>query len=130
MVLIGALIVQYVLGMYVNLFVSFPQNAIQRQLWEFAWSQPSVAAHIILAILILLGAIVILVRAILSKNRTWIIATSVGLIAILAAGSSGATFISSQGDLYSYAMSLAFLVSILSYAWGLFNSPRSENASL
>ena len=117
-----ALVVQYALGMYVNLYISFPQNATEGQLWEFAWSQKPLAAHIILALLILLGAIVALVRAILYKNKTWIIADSVGLVAILAAGASGATFIPSQVDLYSYSMSLAFLIAILAYAWRLFGS--------
>jgi hypothetical protein len=119
MVLLGALIVQYALGMYVNLFVSFPHNATDGQLWEFAWSQKPLAAHIVLAILILLGAIVLCVRAALYKNRKWIIASSVGLLAVLAAGASGATFIPSQTGAYSYSMSLAFLVAIFSYAWGL-----------
>lgn len=119
MLLLGALIVQYMLGMYVNLFVSFPENATDGQLWEFAWSQKPLAMHILLAILILLGAVVALVRAALYKNKKWIVANSIGLAAILAAGASGAVFIPSQTDAYSYAMSLAFLVAILSYAWGL-----------
>ncbi|HEV8666492.1 MAG TPA: hypothetical protein VN665_01415 [Candidatus Paceibacterota bacterium] len=126
MFLIGALVVQYALGMYVNLFVSFPENATDGQLWEFAWSQPPLAAHIILAILLLLGAIVALVRAVLYKNKGWIIANTVGLLAILAAGASGASFIPSQGDIYSYSMSLAFLAAMLAYALGLLSSPRSE----
>ena len=125
-----ALVIQYALGMYVNLFVSFPENANEGQLWEFAWSQTPLAAHIILAILILLGAIVALVRALLHKNRTWIIANSIGLVAVLAAGASGAIFIPSQTDLYSYSMSLAFLIAILAYAWGLFNSRSAEFGSL
>jgi len=119
-VLMGALIVQYVLGMYVNLFLTFPNNATEGQLWEFAWSQPPLAAHIILAILILIGAIALCIRAIHYKNRRWIIASSLGLVAILAAGASGATFIPSQIDWYSYSMSIFFLAAILSYGWSLF----------
>jgi hypothetical protein len=118
--LLVALVIQYALGMYVNLLVSFPETANEGQLWEFAWSQDPLAAHIILAILILLGAIVALVRALVYKNKKWVVASSIGLIAVLAAGASGASFIPSQVDLYSYSMSLAFLVAILAYAWGLF----------
>jgi hypothetical protein len=129
MLLAGALVVQYALGMYVNLFVSFPESAADGQLWEFAWSQKPLAAHIILAILILLGAIVALVRAALYRNKKWVIANSIGLVAILAAGASGASFIPSQVDLYSYAMSLAFLIAILAYAWGLFSSRQRANAA-
>jgi hypothetical protein len=118
--LIAALVLQYALGMYVNLFVPFPDNATAGQLWEFAWAQKPLAAHILLAIIILLGAIALLVRAVLYKNKKWIVASSVGLLAILAAGASGAQFIPSQTDLYSYSMALAFLIAILAYAWGLF----------
>lgn len=130
MFLWGALIVQYALGMYVNLFVSFPNNATEGQLWEFAWSQPSLAAHIILAILILLAAITLCIRAIRSKDRRWIVASSIGLLAVLAAGVSGAAFIPSQSNAYSYSMSLMFLIAILSYAWILFTSRRMEMTSV
>lgn len=117
--LVVALIVQYALGMYVNLFVAFPENASAGQLWEFAWSQKPLAAHIILAILILLGAIVCLIRSLVYKNKKWVIASSIGLLAILAAGGSGAVFIPSQTGLYSYAMSLMFLIAIFAYVWAL-----------
>jgi hypothetical protein len=121
-VLIGALIVQYAFGMYVNLYVSFPDTAAtEGQLWEFAWSQPALATHIVLAILILLGAIVLCVRAARAKNPTWIWCSLIGLLAILAAGASGASFIPSQLNLYSYAMSLAFLIAFLAYAWAFFS---------
>jgi hypothetical protein len=130
MFLWGALVVQYALGMYVNLFVSFPANATEGQLWEFAWAQPSLAAHIILAILILLAAITLCVRGIRSKNRQWIITSSIGLAAVLAAGASGATFIPTQTDLYSYSMSLAFLIAIFAYAWALFSSRLNPSTSV
>jgi hypothetical protein len=126
MFLLGALLIQYALGMYVNLFISFPQNVTEGQLWEFAWSQKPLAAHILLAILILLGAIVALVRAVLYKHKKWIIANSIGLVGVLAAGASGAVFIPSQTNAYSYSMSLAFLVAILSYAWGLLGSKQTN----
>lgn len=116
-----ALVVQYALGMYVNLFVTFPENATQSQLWEFAWSQKSLASHILLAFLILFGAIVLAIRAVRFKNVIWIRASGIGLLAVLAAGASGATFIPSQSDIYSYFMSLAFLIAILSYMWGIFS---------
>lgn len=127
-VLVCALVVQYALGMYVNLYVSFPDGLAGGQLWEYAWSQTPLGAHIVLAILILLGAIVCLVRALIFKNRTWTIASVVGLLAIIAAGGSGAIFIPLQADLYSYAMSLAFLVAILSYAWALFSRTEKRIA--
>ncbi|MDE2213430.1 MAG: hypothetical protein KGJ34_02790 [Patescibacteria group bacterium] len=127
MVLIGALIVQYALGMWVNLYVSFPQSATEGQLWEFAWSQVPLASHIILAFLILIGAIVLCVRSFYYRLRVWKISSTIGLIAILLAGGSGATFIPSQTALYSYSMSLWFLVALFSFGWGLYvTSPHQK----
>lgn len=120
MFLLGALVVQYALGMYVNLYTSFPNNATAGMLWEFAWSQWPLASHIILAILLLLGAVLLCVRAILYKDKKWIIGSVVGLLGILAAGGSGAIFIPSQMNAYSYSMSLSFLIAFGAYFWVLF----------
>ena len=38
-----ALTVQYILGMIANLFVQFPDTTVEGQLWEFAWTQISLA---------------------------------------------------------------------------------------
>lgn len=122
----GALVVQYALGMYVNLFVTFPDNATQTQSWEFARSQPALLAHIILAALILIGAIVLCIRSARYRSKSWIWASLIGLLAVLAAGASGAQFIPTQTDLYSYSMSLAFLIAFLSYGWGLYVSRRRD----
>lgn len=126
LVLMGALVVQYALGMYVNLFVAFPESGTEGQLWEFAWSQPALAAHIILAFLILFGAIAFCIRAARRRNKALIWSSLVGLLAVFAAGASGATFVPSQTDLYSYSMSLAFIIAFLSYGWSLYASKPEQ----
>jgi hypothetical protein len=125
--LLVGLVMQYALGMYVNLFVSFPDGLNEGQLWEFAWSQPALAAHIVLAILIFLGGIVLCIRAYLQQDKRWIWASFVGLLAVLAAGASGASFIPTQGDIYSYSMALFFIVAFGAYAWGLFGGVRASS---
>ncbi len=117
--LLGSLVVQYALGMYVDLFVAFPEGADEGHLWGFAWSQPALAAHIILALLIFLGAIVLCIRAARRRSKLWIWSSFVALLAIVAASVSGSTFIPSQTDIYSYSMALAFIVAGLAYGWGL-----------
>jgi heme A synthase len=120
--LITGLSLQYLLGMYTNLFVQFPEHGNPGQYWEFAWKQLPVALHILLALGLLIGAIGLLIRSIKQKNKKWIITAAVGAITILAAGLSGARFIPSQEDILSFSMAVAFIIAILSYCWGIYTS--------
>jgi hypothetical protein len=120
--MIFALAVQYILGMITNLFVQFPDTTVEGQLWGFAWTQVSEAAHIILGLLLFVGGLVLLIRSISSKNRTWTVAASTGLAGILVAIYGGVMFIPTQNDPYSLVMSIAFIVSLLAYGWGVYVS--------
>jgi hypothetical protein len=126
LVLIGMLIVQYAVGMYIDLFVPFPEGQVGDQLWGFAWSQAPIAIHIILALLIFAGAVVLCIRAARTRERVWLWASGIGFLAILAAGGSGASFIPSQDDIFSYSMALAFLVAVFAYGWGIYEEVRSR----
>ena len=117
-----ALTVQYILGMIANLFVQFPDTTVEGQLWEFAWTQISLALHIILGMLLLVSAIVMLIRALNDKDRVWTIAGSIGLTGILVASYAGVRFIPTQDGPYSLLMSIAFIIALLAYVWGLFKS--------
>jgi len=116
------LILQYLLGMFTNLFIQFPQDKHDGQLWEFAWKQIPIAAHIIIGILLLIGALVLVVRSIRQKNKQWIIISSIGAISILIAGVSGAIFIPTQTATYSFVMSLSFIIAFVSYSLGIYRS--------
>ena len=117
--MIIVLIVQYVLGMFTNLFEQFPDGNQIGQLWDFAWSQFPIAAHIIIGSVLLIGSIVFVIRAVRQKNKFWIMASVIGCFGILIAGMSGAMFIPTQNDSYSYLMSIFFLVAFLSYVFGI-----------
>src|SRR5258708_130926 len=120
--LIVLLTLQYLLGMATIIFVKFPENKEAGQLWGFAWSQLPLAAHIIVGLLLFFGSLALLVKAIKAHNRNWIVSSALGFTFILIAGLAGTTFISSQKDLYSFLMSLAFIASYLSYFWGIYTS--------
>ncbi len=117
--MIGLLVLQYALGMVSNLFVHFPQTDQTAQRWEFAQSQPSEMAHIVLGMLLFLSAILFGVRALRTHSRRWIASSVIGLLAILTAIVSGSIFINSQGEPYSLSMALAFIVAFLAYGWNL-----------
>lgn len=123
------LVAQYILGMATNLFVQFPENATTAQNWEFAWSQPVLVAHMILGILLLLSAIALAIHAYMRKNKVWIKASLVGLIALFVTGFAGSSFVDSQNDAYSFAMALGYVVAILSYIIGLYLNKKTSLTS-
>ena len=118
--MIAFLIIQYILGMVANLFVQFPNTTDPGLLWEFARSQFTTGAHIVIGTLLLLGAIVFVIRAVRAKVGGWIASSVVGLVAIVTALYGGVTFVSLQVDAYSLVMALATIVAFLAYGWGLY----------
>ena len=123
-VLLGFLVVQYILGITVNLFIQFPNTKSESALWEFSKSQPAIMFHIILGGLLLIGACVFMIRAARSKNKQWIISASVGLLAILVAVITGAKFIPTQEASFSFTMALAFIVAVIAYGWGIYKTKQ------
>lgn len=120
--MIIVLTIEYLLGMFTNLFVAFPQGEKQGQLWLFAWRQVPLALHIIVGFLLFLGTIVLLVRAILRKDKRWIYASSISTISVFAAIVGGSIFIPTQSAIYSFIMAVTFLIALFSYFWGLYSS--------
>jgi hypothetical protein len=117
-VMIAMLILQYILGMITNLFVKFPENGQPEQLWAAANSQFASLSHIILGMLLLVVGILIIIRAVMSKNRTLVWISVAGLVSILVAIYSGSMFVTAQTETYSLIMAIAYIVSVVAYGWG------------
>jgi hypothetical protein len=115
------LVIQYVLGMIINLFIKFPASG-PGEAWRFAWSNITVAAHIILGTAGFLMVLSMLIRSIVRKNRHWILVTSLGTAAFALAVFGGETFITTQNDFASFVMAFGFLAAILVFSWGLFSA--------
>jgi hypothetical protein len=73
------------------------------------------ALHVIVAILLLIAAVMLLVRAIGTRHRLTIGLSVLGLVGIVAAGFAGLAFTSKGAAGPSLGMSLAFAVSLASY---------------
>ncbi len=109
------LIVQFGLGMGVNLYVTLPGH---KPFLSTVFGSAVLAAHAVVA-LVLLGATVgALVRAI--RARRAIAFTAVGLAAVVAAAIGGASFAGSQDNAASLAMALATAVAMVSYLAAIF----------
>jgi hypothetical protein len=104
------LIIQFGIGMGVNLYVTVPGH---KSFFPAVFASATLAAHAIVGLVLLGAAIAALVRAI--RSRRAIVFTSAGLAAILVAGIAGASFVSSPGNGASLSMALATAVAMFCY---------------
>jgi hypothetical protein len=119
---LALLLAQYALGMYVNLFASIPlahpghapHDFVTGTAGSLGWVLTSqhapflLATHASVGLLLALGGGELVRRAVRTGDRVITIASALGLLCILAAGLSGATFLDYNRNGYSYAMSLLF----------------------
>jgi len=110
------LIIQFGLGIVVNLYVTLPDH---KPFFSTVFGSPLLAAHVIVAVALLGASMSALVRAI--HARRVIVPTAVGFAAVLAAAIAGAAFTSSQNTGASLAMALVTAVAMFSYLAAIFH---------
>jgi len=118
------LVVQFALGMGVNLYVTLPPAGTPGRSHDQAFSNgPLLAAHAVVGLLLVITALYLLVRAIIARHVTVIVTSVIGLAAIITAAVYGASFASKVTDADSLGMALATAVALACYAVGLFAAP-------
>jgi hypothetical protein len=113
-----ALLVQYALGMVVNLYVTVPARdhgggiltAVGR---AFANGPAAVAIHAGLGLLLIVGGINLVVRSARSRHRPLIWLSAVSLASILGAALNGAAFVNSGSNGPSLGMAMLTGVALL-----------------
>jgi hypothetical protein len=110
-------IIESVLGTAYNLYGTAPTS--KKSIGMFS-SGPVLALHAVVAILLLISAIVLLVRAVLARHGAVIITSAIGLLAIAAAAGAGVGFTKSGANGASMGMDIAAAVALLCYAINLF----------
>jgi hypothetical protein len=132
---LAMLILQFAIGMVVNLYVTVPAGdegsgffaAIGKSLSQ---GPAALATHATLGLLLVLAAIALLARAVQVRHTPTIVLSSAGLLAIIAAAVNGARFVSDGGaNNASLAMALATAVAMLCYAACLFVLGSARTAS-
>jgi hypothetical protein len=114
-----ALIGQFALGIGVNLYVTLPASGHPGHSSWFG-NGALLALHAALGMFLVLAAIALLVRAIMTRNITLIATSAAGLAAIAVAFFFGATFTEKLTNGYSLGMAIAFAVALACYAIGLY----------
>ncbi|MDE1856880.1 MAG: hypothetical protein KGH98_02220 [Candidatus Micrarchaeota archaeon] len=133
MAILAFLLLQFILGMTLNLFVAFPgipAGSSDQTYINAIFTTPFLLGHFIIGVGLLFGSIWILIGAILTKVRNISIVAAIGLISILAAYVSGFGFLLSgfQDNTLSFTMSLGFIVALVSY-FSLFHMSGRLNDS-
>jgi len=110
------LVIQYGLGIGVNLYITVPTGGSAGRAVGRAFSSgPLLAAHTVLGLLLIVTAVSLVVRAVIARHRTIIVLSALGLLAILAAAGSGLSFTRSGADGASLGMAIATGVALLCY---------------
>jgi len=110
------LIVQFGLGIGVNLYVTLPAH---KAFLSTVFGSAVLAVHAIVALALLGAAIAALVRAI--RARRVVVFMALGLAAIVAAAIAGASFVGNQATGASLAMALATAVAMFGYLAAIFS---------
>src|SRR5215472_9464660 len=96
------LIIQFVLGVGVSLYITLPRH---KSFLATVFGSATLAAHAVVALVLLGATVAALVRAI--RARRAVPFTAIGLAATIAAGISGATFTGNGSNGASLSMALS-----------------------
>ena len=119
MSILALLFVQFLLGMWTNLFAAFPESSPSVNPLDQVFIQgPYVlAAHIITGIALGIVSISIIVLSALARNKRAVVLACAGLGSILLAGESGIEFVLGWygNDALSFSMAFGFVLSFVIY---------------
>jgi hypothetical protein len=128
LVVCALLAIQFLLGMYVNLYVNLPpvgrgaRGGGQSMMGRFGTmfsSGPVLMVHMMLGMLLVVLAVVALIVAAGSADRFAIVWSAAGLAALLVAGYGGISFFMfGHNNVDSYLMAIGFLASFAAYLTG------------
>ena len=113
------LIVQFALGISVNLYVTLPAAGHRGHASWFG-NGALLALHAALGMFLVLAAIFVLVRAIMARYVTLIVTSAAGLVAILLAFFFGSSFTDKLSNGYSLGMAISFAAALACYTVGLY----------
>lgn len=120
------LVLQYLLGEWVNLYGSFPAGAPSLGSALVDGSDPALVVHLVVALALLFGALLAAAFGWASGLPRLRLATGLGFLGVLLAAAGGILFVYSgyanEGD--SFLMAVAFLLAFSAYATAQFLAER------
>jgi hypothetical protein len=115
------LVVEFGIGMYVNLYDTVPRADHGHGVGSAITNGPAtLSVHAVVGLLLGLGALAVLVHSVMARHGVAIAASAVGLFAVGMAAALGASFTSSGDAADSMGMSVLTGVALLCYAANLY----------
>lgn len=125
------ILIQYGLGMWVNLFAEIPPSDQGKGLFAalgaaVAHGPAGLAVHAVVGTLLLAAAVAFVVLAALSRAVAAAVLAVVGLLAIIAAWVNGALFVGNGANGSSFGMAMGAALALLCYAAILYLRPARQ----
>jgi hypothetical protein len=115
------LVVQFALGIYVNLYVTVPKADQGHGFGQAIANGPAgLTVHIVLGLLLILAALGFLVQAVLARQPALIATAVLGLLTMIGAAASGSSFTGSGSNGASMTMAALAAAGLLCYGTSLF----------
>src|SRR5947208_7312925 len=126
LVMLFALLAQFLAGMAVNIYVVLPpehagssdgylSGAVTGVAWAITGGAPAIALHTGLGLLLAIGAVALLLAAWRSGQRAWVVSSLLGLIGIVAGGAGGIGFLNYGKDYSTFVMAIGFSLCVGAY---------------
>jgi len=137
---LGTLIVQFLLGTTVNLFVKIPSDhpganppeyfggVVTSVSWAILHGGLWLTLHAALGLVLLLAALGTLVQAIRLRGGGRITLAALGFVGVLGAGFNGGSFLNYHEDFSSMLMAVGFALAMAAYVALLYSMPVLSTA--
>lgn len=119
-------LIQYVIGMYVNLYVEISPSGSDGFGHAISEGPGPLTTHAVFGVTISLLAIGVIVLAIRARHRVAIVASVVGVIALGGADSAGSNFVKTGHEYMSMTMAALSAIAMLCYAALLYLARPSD----
>jgi len=128
-VIMVLLFIQFIIGIFINLYVSFPPlNSISHiapaafpsNYITVMFHMMPVMFHMMLGFLILIVSFIMLLLSIKIQNSKLVLSSGISFIFVIIAGVSGFLFLFNEYNLYSLIMAVSFIIIVMSEFYYLY----------
>jgi hypothetical protein len=126
--MIALLFIQFILGIFINLYVTFPPlNSISQVGPKvFPSNYITVMFHMMLGFLILIVSLIMILISFRIGSAKLLLSSIISSIFVIIAGISGILFLFNEFNRYSFLMGLSFIIVVMSEFYYLYSLKTIE----